>query len=1058
MLVSGGKILALSEVKKDNTLAGNGTPNSPLGVSESYTTSAQDWVRNYVSAVAGDTIPYSGVGPYISIQDHKVAFNSAGFATQQWVENKHYLTDVPEGYATEQWVQDQHYLTDIPEEYATKTDVSNASAAAVNSAEGIIKTWIQHNYWTSAATSAEIAKQLADFGGFVPTASLPPTGGDPKKIYLIRETSAVGDDKYKEYIWSDNNWLCIGDTSMDLTPYAKTADVNQQFSATSAWALATFHQPSGNYVTSAEFETYKTSVERQFNDTTEWATETFQPKGEYVSASDFAELVEDVHELEENVVEEFENTSAWAERTFQPVGEYVSATDFAKLTEDVNGLSADFTDYKAEVEQKFEDTSSWANDTFQPKGNYVSAEPFNTWAEGVDDALDTINDNFQSISADLENISAGLEKKLDTEDFEAWQEGKDFTSYSAGDGIDVQNHLISLASSALDNYYKKNETSAASAISAEFAKYQLAGEYITSADADEKYIPKTWSAEKDFTPYSGGEGVKVENHIISLSAVPQNIEITSHDESVNVSSATDPQTGITTYDLTVPPPAAEVNISGENGVSAQYDEATSAWLIGLEQANSATYMGTQSTQTTLTADATPANPETLSGFGINTRIYGHDIVVTTDTVTLEKGMYHVDLQIDVTVPGTDPAYYTTTIKPTLSNSVLTHVIDGSYAHTETLDLSFIIDVATATSSSALQFELEGLPAGASYIVKNLQVCEIVTVDSVLNAQGGTYTGGDAIAIDAQNQINVKYDSASGLGLNANGQLVVKLGKGLKFDDTEGAVEGTLVLDDVTEEVVEVVKDLEVELEGKLTVNMNVSDAKNVGSPFYGGSTPCLGAALFTVPLNHKLNTDSEISFFTSQAMNQSNSFPIMVGILEYDFAYMDPDVGKRARTKWIGDTGLIWSDTPAVDGNTIGDSASNANRKYTFKLKNLTPVIEEEVTVGGVKYINKVGPELRSDRAYYLVMFSRAPQGLNYFLSDEGYATPTHSNPLLSFYCDNMNYYEYDGAVAQSMSQWSDATWQSHADDLAMSAIDFWNRGGEANSIYRPFVMIRNNV
>lgn len=580
--------------------------------------------------------------------------------------------------------------------------------------------------------------------------------------------------------------------------------------------------------------------------------------------------------------------------------------------------------------------------------------------------------------------------------------------------------------------------------------------YTTSTQNWVKYYVSAIAG--DTVPYSGGEGVKVENHIISLSAVPQNIEITSHDESVNVSKNPDPQTGITTYDLTVLPPAAEVKISGENGVSAQYDEATSAWLVGLEQANPATYMGTQSTLTTLTADATPENPETLSGFGINTQIYGHDIVVTTDTVTLEKGMYHVDLQIDVTVPGVDPSYYTTTIKPTLSNSVLTHVIDGSYAHTETLDLSFIVDVAQATSSSALQFELEGLPAHASYIVKNLQICEIVTVDSELHSQGGTYTGGDAIAIDAQNKINVKYDSASGLGLNANGQLVVKLGKGLKFDGTEGAVEGTLVLDDVTEEVVETVQNLQVELEGKLTMNMNVSDAKNVGSPFYNGSSPCLGAALFTVPLNHKLNTDSEVSFFTSQAMNQSNSFPIMIGILEYDFAYMDPEVGKRARTKWIGDTGLIWSSTPAVDGNTIGDSTAGAHRKYTFKLKNLTPVIEEEVTIGGVKYINKVGPELRSDRAYYLVMFSRAPQGLEYFLSDQGYVMPFNSNPLLSFYCDNMNYYEYDGAEGQVMSQWSDATWQSHANDFAMSAIDFWRRGGEANTIYRPFVMIRNNV
>ena len=102
--------------------------------------------------------------------------------------------------------------------------------------------------------------------------------------------------------------------------------------------------------------------------------------------------------------------------------------------------------------------------------------------------------------------------------------------------------------------------------------------------------------------------------------------------------------------------------------------------------------------------------------------------------------------------------------------------------------------------------------------------------------------------------------------------------------------------------------------------MNISDAKNVGCPFYNTpSTPTLGAALFTVPLNHKINTDTEISFFTSQVMNQS--FPIMIGLLEYNFKYYDIEnntLVTRSQTKWIADTGLIWSDTRAVDGNWIG--------------------------------------------------------------------------------------------------------------------------------------------
>jgi hypothetical protein len=469
MLVSGGKILALGKVEKDETLVGLGTPDSPLGIN-----------------------------------------NPEQYAQKDWVEDQQYLKEENlEPYAKKQWVQD-NFLSAVPEEYATKD--------FVNSADGIIKTWIENNYWTSSATSVEIARQLADFGGFEPVSTLP-TSGDPKKIYLIH-SSDVGDDQYKEYIWNNNDWLCIGDTSMDLTPYAKTVDVDKQFA----------------------------------------------------------------------------------------------------------------------------DTSAWAKDTFQPK----------------------------------------------------------------------------------DDVYTKQQ-------------------------ADNTFIPRTASGNWDVQEYSGGEGIKVENHIISLSGDLHTVEVTSTDESVGITPRTDPDTGVVTYDLTVPPPA-EVKISGDNGISAQYDQATSAWLVGLEQANSATYMGTQSTQTTLTADATLTNPETLSGFGINTQIYGHDIAVTTDTVTLEKGMYHVDLQIDVTVPGGDPSYYTTTIKPTLSNSVLTHVIDGSFAHTETLDLSFIIDVAAATNAASLQFQMYDLPAGASYIVKNLQVCEIVTVNSELHVIGGNgieYIGVSATPTDVR---------------------------------------------------------------------------------------------------------------------------------------------------------------------------------------------------------------------------------------------------------------------------------------------------------------------
>ena len=61
----------------------------------------------------------------------------ADMATTGWVDEQGYLTEVPNTYATQQWVEDKGYLTGVDlTNYATKTDVSTASANAVDVATG----------------------------------------------------------------------------------------------------------------------------------------------------------------------------------------------------------------------------------------------------------------------------------------------------------------------------------------------------------------------------------------------------------------------------------------------------------------------------------------------------------------------------------------------------------------------------------------------------------------------------------------------------------------------------------------------------------------------------------------------------------------------------------------------------------------------------------------------------------------------------------------------------------------------------------------------------------
>ena len=81
-------------------------------------------------------------------------------------------------------------------------------------------------------TQTDMETALADFGGFEEVQGDPTTGepvlpqgetASTKIIYLVKDTSATGDDKFKEWIYDATNssWVQIGDTSMSMVGYAK---------------------------------------------------------------------------------------------------------------------------------------------------------------------------------------------------------------------------------------------------------------------------------------------------------------------------------------------------------------------------------------------------------------------------------------------------------------------------------------------------------------------------------------------------------------------------------------------------------------------------------------------------------------------------------------------------------------------------------------------------------------------------------------------------------------------------------------------------------------------
>lgn len=79
------------------------------------------------------------------------------------------------------------------------------------------------NYYTKAQVNALIS-DIKQFSAVV-VATLPESG-EQFTLYLVGPTG-TGADKYEEYIWNNDAWLKIGDTSIDLSGYATKEELSQ---------------------------------------------------------------------------------------------------------------------------------------------------------------------------------------------------------------------------------------------------------------------------------------------------------------------------------------------------------------------------------------------------------------------------------------------------------------------------------------------------------------------------------------------------------------------------------------------------------------------------------------------------------------------------------------------------------------------------------------------------------------------------------------------------------------------------------------------------------------
>lgn len=139
--------------------------------------------------------------------DDELAKKASLIHTHTVVNGHSVESDVPSDAVFTDTVYDD---TDIKTELSTKVDTTTLVDYAT-------KTYVGEQISNANHLKREIVTEIPK-----------PETTDENTIYMLKIESATGNDKYREYLLIDGTMQCVGDTSVDLTDYAKTADVDKQ--------------------------------------------------------------------------------------------------------------------------------------------------------------------------------------------------------------------------------------------------------------------------------------------------------------------------------------------------------------------------------------------------------------------------------------------------------------------------------------------------------------------------------------------------------------------------------------------------------------------------------------------------------------------------------------------------------------------------------------------------------------------------------------------------------------------------------------------------------------
>jgi hypothetical protein len=662
MIIKNGEILAIDHIAHDNTLSGNGTSAKPVGLSQStkdlidskvkktdfetYKSSAANQISNINTKITTDESNFesyksSAHDEIARIDSSIAAVNAAKVDKTTFTQ---YQTDVANNFtAVNKRIDDVDAAKQNKGDYVSASDFNSYKSSAHNEIARVdekIDTTsdnLRDNYYKTSETynRTEVDEKFANFGGFKfrdpdPTKDNEPKLApgeviDPKAIYL---TQPAGATQYLQWIWNTevtpNVWKCIGDTTMDLSDYAKTVDVvasaNNNVQAVKDWADDKFETKqnfesviAGYYtkddtdgllntkVDKTTFEAYQQtvsnafdSVDRDFENTSAWANNTFATKTDLndvqtdleTEISNLSTNIEsDIADVSGKIINELNDVESALNNKINNVdtkldtvsGELVGKIETVEetLSAKIDTVDKNVDDLKTELETEYYDADT-IEDILAASGDYYDKGEINSLLDNYvkTEELEPINEKIESVSAEFNKYytKSDVDNNFTTKD--TFDNTITEINNDLGDIVETVSAIDQdkADKSDLNDYYKTSETSGKDELSAEFAKY---------TKTEDLHIPTTVAELTDSSNYYTTAETSGKNELSAAFDAILKYNVTAA-AGIEVTTATDD--GVKTFgiSMTAEPVVTDTTLSGYNGIAATRDATISnQWNVGL---------------------------------------------------------------------------------------------------------------------------------------------------------------------------------------------------------------------------------------------------------------------------------------------------------------------------------------------------------------------------------------------------------------------------------------------------------------------------------------------